>query len=77
MDSINEARGGLLPLLPPKGGEVNGKNDKGGVGKSGRRIVLIQRKVGNMRNLGWKTGLIHWLALVNSGRIKNWGGVMY
>ena len=73
MDSINEARGGLLPLLPPKGGEVNGKNDKGG---GSRRIILMQRKVGNMGdNLGRTTGWIHRAELVKSGRLHTMGGV--
>ena len=43
---------------------------KGG-GKRGRHIVLMQRNVGNLGNLGMITGWIHTAALVKSGRVHN------
>ena len=55
----------------------NNENDKGGVGKRGGRIVLMQRKVGNLGNLGRTTRWIHRAALVKSGRVQNLGGVTY
>ena len=68
---------GLLTIYPPKGGEGDGKHDRGRVGKRVRRIVLAQRKVGNMGNLGRKTGYIHRAELVKSGRVQNLGGITY
>ena len=50
---------------------------EGWVGKMGRRIVLIQRKVEKLGNLGRTTEYIHRAALVKSGRVQNLGGVTY
>ena len=52
------------------------KNTKGG-GKRGRRIFLIQIKVGNLVNLGRMTGWIHRSELVKSVMVQNLGGVTY
>ena len=68
---------GLLPPSHPKGVEGDGENDRGGVGIRGRRIFLMQRKVGNLGNLGRTTGYIHRAALVKRGRVHNLGGVTY
>ena len=68
---------GLLPPSPPKCGEGDGENDRRGVEKRGRHIVLMQRKVENMGNLGRMTGYIYRATLVKSGRVHNMGSVTY
>ena len=45
--------------------------------KRGRRIVLIQRKVGKLGKVGRKTGWIHILALIKSVRVQNLGSITY
>ena len=67
----------LLPHSFPKGGEVDGKNDKGRGGKRESRIVLIQRKVGKLGNQGRMTGWTHRAALVKSSKVHNLGFVKY
>ena len=64
---------GLLPPSPPKGGYGDGENDRSGVGKRRRRIVLMQRKFGKLGNLGRMTGYIHGAELIKSGRVQNLG----
>ena len=66
---------GILPPSPSKGGYGNTENDKGGGRKRGRHIVLMQRKVGKLGELGKTTGWIHRSELVKSGRVNNLGGV--
>ena len=39
------------------------------------RIVLMQRKVGNLEKLGRTTGWIHMATLVKSGRVHNMGAI--
>ena len=61
----------MLPS-PPKEGDGDGENDKGrGGGERGRFIVLIQKKVVKLGNLGRTTGWIHSTVLVKSGRVHN------
>ena len=60
------------PPPPPKVREGDSEKNKGGEGgERGRRIVLIQRKVGKMGNLGRTTGWIHMAALVKIGCVHN------
>ena len=68
---------GPLPPSSPKGRDGDGENDRRGVWKRGRRIVLMLRKVGKMVTLGRTTGYIHRAPLVKSGREQNLGGVTY
>ena len=68
---------GLLPPSPPKSGEFNGENYRGGSGNRMWPIVLMQRKVGKLGNLGRRMGYIHREVLVKSGRVHNMGGVTY
>ena len=67
----------MLPPSPPKGGEGDGENDRGGVGKRRRCIVMIQREVVNLGNMGRTTGYIHRAPLVNISRVQNLRGVTY
>ena len=55
-----------MPPSPPKVGEVDGENNKGGCGG---HIVLMQRKVGNLGNLGGTTGWIYRAVLSKSCRL--------
>ena len=71
---MRPGRGLLTPSLP-KVGEGDGEDYIGGVGKRGRRIILMQRKVGNLSNLGRTTRYIHRAVLVKSVRVQNLGGV--
>ena len=65
---------GLMPLYLRKYGKDDSENDRGGMGNWGRRIVLMQIKVGNLGNLGRMTRYIHKEPLVKSGRVQNLGG---
>ena len=73
---MRTGRGLLLPS-PPKGRELDGENDRGGVDKRGGCTILMQIKVENLGNMGRTTGWIHRLVLVKSGRKQNMGVVTY
>ena len=68
---------GLLLPSPPKGRELDGENDRGGVDKRGGCTILMQIKVENLGNMGRTTGYIHKVPLVKSGRVQNMGVVAY
>ena len=62
---------GLLLPSPPKGRELDGENDRGGVDKRGGCTILMQIKVENLGNMGRTMGWIHMAELVKSGKVHN------